>query len=44
VETTKNGDAKWSSNIVAGQLQLQLRVKPRAPFGGNNWVGVEINC
>ena len=44
VETTKNGDASWSSSTQSGRLNLHLQIKPKAPFGGNNWVGIEVLC
>jgi hypothetical protein len=44
VETTKNGDGSWSSSIQNGRLDLRLQIKPKAPLGGNNWVGIEVLC
>jgi hypothetical protein len=44
VETTKNGDAAWGSSVTNNVLNVWMRIKPKQPFGANNWVGIEIRC
>lgn len=43
-ETTKAGVADWIYSVQNGRLNINLRVKPRMPFAGNNWVGVGFRC
>jgi hypothetical protein len=43
-ETTKTGDSDWTHSVQNGRLNIRMRVKPRLPGGGNNWVGVGFRC
>ena len=43
-ESTRNNNAEWSHTLQGGVLRIVLKVKPRAPFGANSWVGVGIRC
>ena len=44
IETARANDAQSSSVIRGGRLTLQLRVKPSAPEGPHNLIGVRIAC
>jgi hypothetical protein len=42
--TTQNGEAEWSKDVRGRHATINLRIKPKAPFGPNNWVGVKMDC
>ena len=44
VEITRSGDAEWGRSITNNTINTWMRVRPKAPFGANNWVGIEIVC